>query len=398
MRSTAGTVAALFLIGLVANCGGDDTNNSGPKGGSANASGEGGEGNNTSGTSTGGTSTAGKTGSMGGEGGTPVAVECSKDADCGAAAKCIDNACKKDDGEACTADIDCQNSCVDDVCSSKSPDGTDCTSDDECAHTCIDGVCAPVSPVGGDCDVELGAGGAGAGGAGSGGAAGAAGAGGEAALPQARDCEAPLQCVSGKCLTPDGEACTDNVDCVNTCVANVCEPVAGVDGACDDKSDCVNDNLVCDLNKKKCKLDVLSQCQTNTQCQSNRCLCSDPTCSVRVCKTDDSVCQCRYSPTDSPSCNNSSPVLNIKTKDPNGCDGAQICSNGNCIADAGGACTEPCTFKPGNPDAMPAVPDSCVSAGAPTGCNGGYHGNVTSQCAVVKGTQTCTATCQCDLN
>jgi hypothetical protein len=127
-------------------------------------------------------------------------------------------------------------------------------------------------------------------------------------------------------------------------------------------------------------------------------LCSNHDCSIKTCKTSDSVCQCRYSPTDAPSCDTSSPTLDQKSTDPNGCTGAMFCSNGNCIVNAGGACTEPCTFHPGNPNAMPAVPDSCTSAGAPVGCNGGYHGNVTSQCAVIKGQQACTATCQCDLN
>ncbi len=397
MRSTAGIVAGLLVVGLFANCGGNDSNTSGPKAGSANAGGEGGD--NTGATSAGGTtSTAGKTGMpAGGEAGmgaTPV-VACAKDADCGAAARCVKSVCKKNDGEACSATADCQNACIDKVCSSKGPDGAACTADDDCAHTCIDNVCAPPSDVGGDCDVDLGAGGAG-----GNASSGTAGAGGEGSLPPVRDCKAPLQCFAGKCLTPDGEACTDNVDCLNTCVANVCQPKGGVDGACDDTPDCTSGSkLVCDPTKHKCKLDVLAQCQTNVQCQSNRCLCSNPDCTIRECKTADSICQCRYSPPDAPSCDNSSPTLNLKTADPNGCNGATFCSAGNCIANTGGACTEPCTFHPGNPTAMPnPIPDSCTSAGAPVGCNGGYHGNVTSQCAVIKGQQACTATCQCDIN
>jgi hypothetical protein len=401
MRSTAGIVAGLLVVGLFANCGGSDSDGGGPKAGSSSVGGEGGDGQTTTaGKGSGGTSSTAGKGSTpaGGEGGAPVTpVGCTKNADCGATAKCVGDVCKKNDGVACVATAECQNACIDKVCTSKGADGADCSGDDECAHTCIDNVCAPVSSVGGDCDADNGAGGAGGAGSVS---TGTAGAGGESgALPAVNDCKAPLQCYAGKCLTPNGEACTDNVDCLNTCVANVCKPKGSVDGACDDTSDCVaNSKLVCDVAKHKCKLDTLAQCQVNDQCQSNRCLCSNHDCTIRECKTMDSICQCRYSPTDAPSCDNSSPTLDQKTIDPNGCSGANFCSAGSCIVNNGGACTEPCTFHPGNPNAMPAVADSCTSAGAPVGCNGGYHGNVTTQCYVVKGTQTCSAACQCDLN
>jgi hypothetical protein len=400
MRSYAGIVAGLFAIALVANCGGDDSGGTGTPtaGTSSTHAGEGGEGNSTStaGSKNGGSTNGGSTVTpSAGEGGMATAA-CTKDAECGANAKCVKGECKKDDGQACTASAECQNACIDGMCTAKLPDDAACTSDDQCAHTCIDGKCAPPSPVGGDCDVDLGAGGAGgAGGAPAVGPLAAAGAGGDAGgLPPVNDCQAPLQCYAGKCLTPDGETCADNTDCLNTCVANVCKPKGTIDDKCDDTADCSSDKLVCDPTKKVCKLDVLSQCQTNAQCQSNRCLCSNHDCTVRTCKTADSSCQCRYSPTDAPSCDADSPVLDQKTADPNGCNSAKFCSAGSCISNAGGACTEPCTYHA----ATDNTPASCTSAGAPVGCNGGYHGNVTTQCYIPKGTTSCAAVCQCDLN
>lgn len=395
MRSSAGIVAGLFLMALVANCGGDDSSNNPPTAGSSNSGGgEGGEGNASTGGNTnvsGSVNTAGNNNTGGAEGGAP-ATGCTKDADCGANSKCVDTVCKKDDGQTCTASAECVNACIDGKCTAKLDDGAECTDDDQCAHTCIDGKCAPASDVGGDCDVDLGAGGSGAGGAPAVLASG--GAGGDAGLPPIRDCKAPLQCYAGKCLTPDGESCTDNTDCVNTCIGNVCTPKGSVDSKCDDTADCSSAQLVCDPVKKLCKLDTNEQCQINGQCQSNRCLCASADCKVRTCKTADSSCQCRYSPPDAPSCDNNSPVLNQQTTDPNGCSNGMFCNGGNCVANGGGVCNEPCTYHA----ATDNTAAYCTSAGAPTGCNGGWHGNVTTQCYIPKGTTTCDATCQCVLN
>lgn len=398
MRSSAGIVAGLFLIGLVANCGGDDSGGTGnpTAGTSSTHAGEGGEGNSTSaGSKNGGSTNGGSTVTpSAGEGGMATAG-CAKDAECGANAKCVDKVCKKDDGQACADSAECQNACIDGMCTAKLDDGKDCTADDDCAHTCIGGVCAQPSDVGGDCDVALGEGGAGgAGGAPAVGPIATAGAGGDAGLPPARDCKAPLQCYAGKCLTPDGEACTDNTDCLNTCVANVCAPKGGIDEACDDKADCASDKLVCDATKKLCKLDLTQECQTNGQCQSNRCICSNHDCTVRACKTADSSCKCHYTPVNSETCDEGSPNLDQKSLDPNGCNGAMFCNGGNCIVNAGGACTQPCVYHP----ATDSAAAYCTNTGSATGCNGGYHGNVTTDCYIPKGASSCAATCQCDLN
>jgi hypothetical protein len=385
---------------LVANCGGDDSGSTGNKAGSANVSGEGGEGNTpTAGTTTGGSSTAGKT-SMGGEGGVPAVTGCTKDADCGATAKCVETVCKSNDGETCTTSDDCQNACIDGVCTAKLDDGAACTADEECAHTCIDGACAPVSDVGGDCDVDLGAGGAGGAGSGGAGSGGAAGAGGEAGVVvvQNPDCSAPLQCVSGKCLIPDGEACTDNIDCINTCVKNVCEPKSTIDGACDDKSDCAVAALVCDTTSATCKLDLLQQCTDNPQCQTNRCICSNANCTVRTCKSAASVCQCKWSPSDSATCSNASANLNATTQDPNGCsaDTNNYCNQGQCVPNVAGDCTQLCTRDTKGTDST--ADDTCSTDGGMTGCNAGYHANQTKGCTADKLALTCSATCTCVLN
>jgi len=315
MRSSAGIVAGFLLFGLVANCGGADSGN--PNGGStagttANA-GEGG-GENTGATSNNGGSSVANAGQpstpTAGEGGMggmpPMMTGCANDADCGANAKCVDTVCLKDDGQACSGASDCQNNCIDDVCTSKLPDGKDCTTDDDCAHTCIDNVCGPASDVGGDCDVDLGMGGAGGAGAGGASSMDSAGQGGQSSMPQARDCVAPLQCFSGKCLTPNGQACRENVDCIDTCVNSVCQPKSGLDQPCDDTSDCASAGLVCDTASSKCKFVLKQRCTDNEQCQSNRCICADDHCTIRTCKTPTSVCECRWSPEDSESCSTGS--------------------------------------------------------------------------------------------
>ncbi len=415
MRSTAGIVAGLLVVGLFANCGGSDSEGTGAKGGSANVSGEGGDGpSNTGATSSGGTSsTAGKASGTAGDAGTP-AVEptgCTKDADCGATGKCVATVCKKNDGQTCATSAECQNACIDKVCTDKLADGKDCTVDNECAHTCIDSVCAPASDVGGDCDVDLGAGGAG--GAGSVSSGGAGGAGPDA--PQARDCAAPLQCFAGKCLTPNGESCKDNVDCVNSCVKSVCQPKQGLDGTCDDQADCISTAFVCDATAKKCKLDLKQQCNDNGQCQSDRCLCSNSDCSVRTCKTPTSVCLCRWSPADSPSCDINSAALLKNKSDPNGCgDSAHKCDGaGLCIGNTAGDCEQKCKIASNGGDNLPGTADDiCTSFLTASGCNSGYHGQISANgdCKAVKTGTTftdkngthydavCQAACTCEQN
>lgn len=432
MRSSAGIVAGLFLVALVANCGGDDNGSPSPTGGST---GEGGDGGTTKGGSAGSTSKGGSSGSTnnGGGGGVTEPSGCTSADDCAANEQCIDDVCKKEDGQACTGAEECINTCIDGSCTALLDDGEDCTADEDCAHTCIDGVCAPKSQVGGDCDVELppdgeggaggqgaGVGGQGAGGLSSGGqgagglSSGGApsGSGGEAGaaavpLPPSKDCEAPLQCYAGKCLTPDGEACTDNVDCLNTCVENVCTTKGTIDGACDDAADCAVAALVCDEATATCKLDLLQQCTDNAQCKSERCICSDANCSVRVCKQPGSVCQCKWSPADSVTCNNTSANLNAQTQDPNGCDvtTANICSNGQCVTNVGGDCAQACqTVGNGNDGMAGTMDDVCAPNGAATGCNAGYGAvdkSTPPGCHTAKniqGTYFCTTTCACELN
>lgn len=422
MRSTAGIVAGLFFVGIVANCGGDDSSSNGPKAGASNA-GEGGEGINTGATSPGGAPNAGMPSSSGGEGGmVPLPSGCTKDADCGKTAKCVDAVCLRNDGQACESAADCQNNCIDEVCTSGKADGEDCSVDEDCAHTCIDNVCAAPSSVGGDCDVDLGAGGAGgagAGGASSGGAVGTAGAGGEGTtqIPQARDCEAPLQCFAGKCLTPNAEACKDNVDCVNTCVNSVCEPKGNLNDACDDNSDCATSSLICDPSAKVCKLDLKEQCTDNAQCSSNRCLCADDHCVTRTCKTPTSVCQCRWSPADSASCDNTSAPTAFGSQDPNGCaaSSANVCGGqGDCVPNKGGDCSQKCQKVTNGDDGKPNTGDEiCANFGNATGCNTGYHAaetpNGACQPVPVKVYQAdgttfdhydypCQAVCSCDPN
>ena len=185
----------------------------------------------------------------------------------------------------------------------------------------------------------------------------------------------------------------DNVDCVNTCVANVCAPKSGFDGDCDDGDDCELEGatLVCDEGTDTCKLELLSPCTDNAQCESNRCICSDEFCNTCTCKTPESVCGCRYSPSDAPSCNGSSPPMAYDSIDPNGgCSANQVCSgDGVCIADDGGTCTQACV------DADPGDAINCQPSGGPSStCASGYDETVTNPCHNEK-LVGCTATCSC---
>jgi len=381
MRFTAGTVAGVVLLSLLAaNCGDDSNNSSGGKGGSAMQGGEGGTSPGTGGSSAGKGGSAPvnggepSTGAVGGEGGsgTPQPA-CDAANPCPDNAECIDDVCKLVDGETCAAAADCINNCVDDVCSPLLPDGAGCTGDAQCAHTCIDGMCAPISGVAGPCDD-----GAGAGGAGGAGPV-APGGGGEGGGPGATsDCSDPLVCVDSKCLTPDGEACTDNIDCINVCVANVCGPVAGLNGPCDDGADC-SEGMVCNPGTDTCKLDLLSTCTANAQCQTNKCLCANATCSVRNCKTDDSNCLCKYSTTNS--CSAASPDLNSQVQDPNGCSAPNFCHESLCVPQANGTCSQSCDADCAG---LPAtLVDDCTAGRQPV-----------ASCTVNK---TCMASCSCTL-
>lgn len=412
MRFTAGMFAGLTLLFVAVSCGDDDTSGSSNDGG-ANEGGSGGSSSGKGGTSAG-TMNNVSGDSMGGTGGVPAPTGCTDDMDCEDNQQCIDDVCKGEEGAACNQAADCIDNCIDDVCTSKLPDDAACVADEDCAHTCIDEVCRPKSSVGGDCDVDLGEGGGGGMGGTGGGAnvAGMGGEGGAAILLPHPDCQEPYQCYAGKCLGPDGAACTDNVDCINTCINSVCEPQSSLDGACDEDSDCVSQDFVCDPATDTCKLAVKVQCTANEQCQSERCICADATCLTRACKTANSTCLCRWSPKDSETCNVSSAPLSAKAEDPNGCNGANFCSgNGQCVPNAGGDCVQQCQRVGPGPDGMNNTADDvCGEFGAPSGCNPGYSGEQTPNGAckptkvvtTVDGTSVinwpCQAQCTCELD
>ncbi len=54
-------------------------------------------------------------------------------------------------------------------------------------------------------------------------------------------CNCPGDC-TGVCLGDDGQGCTVNGDCFNTCISGSCAPVSGNGGTCDDTLDCVANN------------------------------------------------------------------------------------------------------------------------------------------------------------
>ncbi len=381
MRSPASVFAALALVVVAfASCGGDDegSNSATGGGGAGGTAGKGGSAGK------GGGSSAGTGGSTAGTnaGGMP-ATGCTTTDECAANEECVSGDCKKVDGQPCTADADCVNACIDEVCTALLPDGEACTDDADCAHTCLAGECAPASGVGGPCD------GATPGEGGAGGGGGAAGAGGAGSGPESKDCTSPLVCAGDLCKTPDGESCSDNVDCINTCIGNVCGGIGGIDDSCDhgDDLDC-GGGLVCAGASDTCKQDAGQACSSNAECESNKCTCSTADCGVLTCKNAGATCNvCKYSANSDCSGGGN---LDSTTEDPNGCNAStgDMCHQGACVDQAAGTCSQACSGPDGD----------CVEDGAlVNSCGQGWNPIVTLTCAEKAGACSAGALCECQL-
>jgi hypothetical protein len=89
--------------------------------------------------------------------------------------------------------------------------------------------------------------------------------------------------------------------------------------------------------------------------------------------------------------------LNAQVQDPRGCTAADntYCNQGQCVPNAGGSCVQPCNNIPDDPGTA-GNERACTPNGAATGCNAGYHANVTVSCTVNKAE--CSQTCVCELD
>ncbi len=203
-------------------------------------------------------------------------------------------------------DADCQsnNVCDSGICRRVNDQG--CSNNADCVGVCILGLCADASTTGGNCD-------------------------------ETADCVANHTCsAAGTCLKDDGESCTPNrnVDCLNTCINNLCASKAAFNGICDnnDTADCES-NLTC-VGTTCLKND--GQACSSGECASNNCVdgfcCNAPcdtacyACSAALTAAADGVC----APIDTSGTTDTAPS--------NLCSGGTGCSTSDCACDGTGVC------------------------------------------------------------
>ena len=191
--------------------------------------------------------------------------------DCGGAGyTCPSGTCFLANGEVCSGDnSECLGTCVGNECVATPVLGGDCddTADcnnvwlecdashtcltvndgecaenSECSNVCINSTCADQSPLGGPCDAN-----------------------------QLEDCAGrDTLCPDGTCLLVNGQHCSSNAECANTCIAGECKDKPFLDGACDDSEDCALSMLECTPGGI-CRRQNGEECETNVQC-SNTCI------------------------------------------------------------------------------------------------------------------------------
>ncbi len=130
-------------------------------------------------------------------------------------------------------------------------DGAVCSTNLQCTNTCVSNTCATRSDPGGSCDV------------------------GDAA-----DCSANVDCDANGVCGGNGADCTDNVQCVVTCLAGTCADEASAGEACDagDNDDCVDMDAVC--NQSTCQFpDGTGSCTGDNQTQ----VCISGMCAAGIC-------------------------------------------------------------------------------------------------------------------
>ena len=154
------------------------------------------------------------------------------------------------------------------------------------------------------------------------------------ACSSAGQCDAGSTCVGGMCLRDDGETCAADHQCVGVCVGEVCAPISGTGGDCDDEVDCVEGHVCLG---GICLREVGRSCDDDEQC--------DGICYVATCRAPaetGGLCEERSDCVDGHVC-----VDGVCLRDNGqGCEGNAVCA-GVCVAafcaspsGTGGPCDE----------------------------------------------------------
>jgi hypothetical protein len=144
--------------------------------------------------------------------------------------------------------------------------GQSCAANSECSKTCIGSVCANQGATNAACD-----------------------AGDDDDCSTGRICESGsnvCRCDGNSCTEDNGQQCSTNAECTNTCINSICANPATANESCDtgQNDDCA-ENHICDGASNTCLKDNGQGCQNNTQC-SNTCIseiCADPANTNEVC-------------------------------------------------------------------------------------------------------------------
>ncbi len=185
-------------------------------------------------------------------------------ADCQTGRTCTSGLCLLLDGQGgCTDDNQCVSTCIAGTCGPRVGTGStcdsagdclaghtctggecllnngqSCTTNSQCVHVCLGGLCGGTSGTLGPCDV----------------------ADGDA------DCQAGLDCVGGVCLLPNGQSCTANAQCVTTCISLTCASLAGTSQTCDTADGDADCQTGHDCVGGVCLLDNGQSCTADSQC------------------------------------------------------------------------------------------------------------------------------------
>ena len=206
--------------------------------------------------------------------------------------------CLKNEGESCNTNEECSATCRQNTCGpiGSTGEGCDplddndcsiahtcdpgsrtcllkngesCDTNEECSATCRQNTCGPIGGTGERCDPL-----------------------------DDNDCSMTHSCAPGSqtCLLKNGQSCTTNGDCLNTCVGNECVVLGGNNAACDpsDNSDCIAGRIceagsnICLCDGNDCPKEDGQQCTINAEC-ANVCIqsvCSPQAPTGELCETD----------------------------------------------------------------------------------------------------------------
>ncbi len=234
-----------------------------------------------------------------------------EDGDCVSGHACVSGVCLRLNGQSCSSNSQCVNVCISSTCDDQSgtrqpcdtSDGaadcqsgrtctsglcllldgqSGCTDDNQCINTCIAGSCGPRVGTGSSCD-------------------------------SAGDCLANHTCSGGLCLLDNGQGCSANSQCVNVCVGGLCGATSGTRGSCDaadGNADCQSGHT---CTGGLCLLNNGQSCSANNQCVN--------TCIASTCIAE------------------SGTGGDCDSGDDDDCQSGRSCAGGVCLLDNGQSCT-----------------------------------------------------------